>query len=115
MMISLDDVGGLMPQGVWVALYRGEPGVLWAHESMASSNLCSRIESTLSNGVRLILRGSGEPTLKQRLTGGAHMPASLQGWLACPTLSGLRLGHGDLPSIVFWSLPKSVSSRINMI
>jgi hypothetical protein len=62
MMISLDDGGCL--RGVWGAIYRGTRG--------PSSNLSSRIKPTLSNGVRLILRGDGEPTLKQRLTGGPH-------------------------------------------
>jgi hypothetical protein len=35
------------------------------------------IKPTLSNDVRLIFGGGGEPMLKQRLTGGTRRPAGL--------------------------------------
>jgi len=87
--------------GGYRVLYIGGTKVLWAHESMASSNLHPRIKPALSNGARLILRGGGEPTLKRRLTGGPHRPIGLYVGPASPTWQPLRLGYGGLPSGVF--------------
>ena len=54
------------------ALYRGAPGVLWAHESMATSNLSPRYEPTLSNGGDELSKVVGNRRMKRKLTGGPH-------------------------------------------
>jgi hypothetical protein len=53
--------------------------------------------------------------MKERLTHGPHRLVGLQVGLASTTWWRLALFRSGLPSGVFWILPKSVSSRINMI
>ena len=79
------------------------------------SILDPRIKLTLGNGVDLIFKVVENRHSKEGLTCGAHKLGDLQVGPAGPACQHHKLGCGGLASRVFWSLPKSVSSRINMI
>ena len=76
----------------------------------ATSNLDPQIKPTLSNGVDLIFKVMENRRSEEGLTGGASRPAGLQVRPSDTPVSLLAQSKR-----VFWSLPKSVSSRINEI
>jgi hypothetical protein len=82
-------------------LIQRELGVLWAHESMATSNLSPRYEPILSNGGDGLSKVVGNWRTKEGLTYRSHRLARLQVGPTGPTLQPLRSGHGVLSSGCF--------------